>query len=82
MPSSKQFTFDDELVKEEKPITPTCFNCGAVVKEGQKFCTKCGANLQNQDANNTETKILRCPNCNKILTADERFCTNCGTKIK
>ena len=36
MPSSKQFTFDDELVKEEKPITPTCFNCGAIVKEGQK----------------------------------------------
>ena len=82
MPSSKQFTFDDELVKEEKPITPTCFNCGAIVKEGQKFCTKCGANLQNQEVNNTDSKILRCPNCNKVLTADERFCTNCGTKVR
>lgn len=45
-----------------------CPNCNAVIKEGSKFCSSCGAN----------TEQALCPNCNKPCEAGSKFCSKCG----
>lgn len=49
----------------------TCRKCGAILKEGQEFCTQCG------------TSIKRiCTNCGNELKEGELFCPKCGTKYE
>ena len=48
-----------------------CSNCGNKVKEGTKFCSKCGASLSNEsesinNQHNTNLKIP-CPKCSSLL---------------
>src|SRR5262245_12241448 len=47
-----------------------CQNCRAVVREGSKFCVKCGTLLQRT-----------CPSCGHGIAADDRFCAHCGANL-
>lgn len=48
-----------------------CTNCGNTVKEGEKFCNKCGHKLVDE---------ITCVKCGKPLPADTKFCSYCGAK--
>ncbi len=45
-----------------------CTSCGAEYNSPQKFCAKCGANM--------ETK--RCSECGAECAIDQKFCSECG----
>ena len=47
-----------------------CANCGAELREGQKFCHICG-----QAVNKT------CPNCGETIEGTEKFCSYCGYSL-
>ena len=49
-----------------------CNKCGKELKEGAKFCTKCGAAV-----------VLKkiCPKCKAENDLDDMFCFECGTKL-
>lgn len=91
---TERFTFDDQPVVQEpvkpqpvepepQPVVSTCPSCGAIVKPGQKFCTKCGATIQaNTNRNPAPQPMSNCPKCGKPLDPNDRFCTACGTKIR
>ena len=66
-----------------------CSNCGAEMPAGTKFCTKCGHDLRQSQANATESaapasgaaEALKCPNCGTPYEAGTKFCTTCGTAL-
>ena len=58
----------------------TCGNCGAVLKEGKKFCTECGARVVSRSPL-VATHAASCSQCGTPLKEGQRFCTNCGTQI-
>lgn len=47
-----------------------CPKCGLDNREGRKFCSKCGAKLENV-----------CPECGFRNDPDDAFCGGCGTKL-
>lgn len=49
-----------------------CASCGAALKAGAKFCSKCGAKV---------IEKRYCGNCGAELDADDRFCGLCGTPV-
>lgn len=72
-----------------------CKNCGALLKEGAKFCQECENPIENPQENvdlKTEEQttdmtesILEdhnfCPNCGKELNNAHTFCDNCGFNL-
>ncbi len=50
-----------------------CPECGAVVRDEDKFCWNCGAKL---------VFIYECPNCGAEVSSEDKFCRNCGYKLK
>ena len=62
-----------------------CENCGNEVREGAKFCSKCGSNILQQEDhsgkhNVHETKTeKRCVNCGNVLREESKFCPKCGS---
>ncbi len=58
---------------QENPF-PTCSNCGAVLQEGQGFCTQCGQKILAEQPRT-------CSNCGAVLQEGQGFCTQCGQKI-
>lgn len=50
----------------------TCEQCGAPMKAGQQFCSKCGSTA----------KSTSCPSCGKKMHASDLFCSSCGTKVE
>lgn len=58
-----------------------CNRCGSTIKEGLKFCTKCGAELDlTQTTEIVDIEKRYCTNCGKLVE-NGSFCTNCGAKI-
>ncbi|MDE3191439.1 MAG: AAA family ATPase [Acidobacteriota bacterium] len=47
-----------------------CTSCGAANREGQKYCTSCGASL-----------AAACPACGAPYRPGQRFCGECGTSL-
>lgn len=65
-------------------IKNVCKNCGADLKEGARFCIKCGTKVDesaNTVTQNPAPQKRHCINCGKELSDTARFCTGCGTKI-
>ena len=51
-----------------------CPNCGARLKDEQRFCPNCGTPRQ-------ENRKNICMNCGAELRDGQDFCTNCGQKV-
>lgn len=49
-----------------------CPHCEAPVQAGQRFCSKCGSEV------NTEL----CPSCGRKIQAGDLFCSSCGNKLQ
>lgn len=60
-----------------------CFKCGAELKEGQKFCTKCGTPVSaNPHTAAKEADVPAvCPNCGSPVKPGQKFCTKCGASL-
>ena len=61
-----------ESFQESPQAERQCYNCGAKVREGAKFCEQCGQPIQ---------KIAECPNCGQKVGAG-KYCPMCGMRIK
>ena len=49
----------------------TCASCGAENPAGARFCSACGAPLQQT-----------CPSCGTEQSANAAFCSSCGTALR
>lgn len=62
-----------------------CSKCGNEMKEGQKFCMKCGApasaNPQSQTASKQMDAPAVCSKCGNPLKPGQKFCMKCGTPV-
>ena len=52
-----------------------CPQCSNELKEGAKFCTKCGHKL-------ALPPPIPCPHCQNLLSPTAKFCTKCGTNLQ
>ena len=61
-----------------------CVKCGNELKDGQKFCMKCGtpvsANLQTAATKQVDTPAV-CAKCGNPLLPGKKFCMKCGTPV-
>ena len=51
-----------------------CNNCGNKIQPGEKFCTKCGANLNHSQS-------LNCEQCGAPIVKGTNFCNVCGSPV-
>lgn len=61
-----------------------CSKCGSELKEGQKFCTKCGTPVSvnpQPTATKQADSSLVCVKCGSPLKSGQKFCTKCGTPV-
>ena len=54
----------------------TCSVCGARIKKGIKFCTKCGAEIVSKSEDSF------CPECGEKITGNGKYCFHCGYNLK
>lgn len=52
-----------------------CKECGAVLDDSMKFCTECGAKLEN------EANAHVCPHCGASIREGASFCVECGGQL-
>lgn len=57
-----------------------CPKCGSELREGAKFCGKCGTAIQPQPA--VVKSSLTCPVCGKEIRSGARFCSSCGADLQ
>ena len=71
-----------EEVHIPEVTVPTCVKCGAVLEEGQKFCTVCGTKVGEEPAAPVQhMQSLTCRSCGPALKEGQKFCTKCGTPV-
>lgn len=58
-----------------------CPKCNAELREGAKFCTKCGEKIVQQCEQKTEQQPV-CVKCGAPLKTGAKFCTKCGAKVQ
>ena len=62
-----------------------CPSCKKEIRDGLKFCNKCGAKIESaepvSEKTESESKVI-CPNCGKELKPGQKFCNGCDTKIE
>ena len=72
------------MISEEKStIKAKCSKCGSELKEGQKFCMKCGTPVSTnpqQPAAKQMTAAV-CSKCGNPLKPGQKFCMKCGTPV-
>lgn len=58
-----------------------CVKCGSELKEGQKFCMKCGTPVNANPSTITKQMDggVTCSQCGSPLKPGQKFCTKCGT---
>lgn len=54
------------------PSKVVCSKCGALNKNGSKFCISCGEKIK---------QTVLCPNCGVECPQSAKFCPNCGCKV-
>lgn len=65
-----------------------CRNCGIQMKEESKFCSECGASVEQIDwdsksrENVFDGEIHKCPNCGERLNSFEMICISCGYELR
>lgn len=59
-----------------------CNVCDASLSINDRFCSKCGAEQDIEEHEDTNSKFDTCPYCNEKLDKDAAFCTSCGTKLE
>ena len=71
-----------EEVHIPEVTVPTCVKCGAILEEGQKFCTVCGTKVGEEPAAPVQhMQSLTCRSCGAALEEGQKFCTKCGTPV-
>ena len=67
---------NDFYAKEEKPNFGSnfCNNCGNKIQPNEKFCTKCGADLNQAESSN-------CEQCGAPIVKGTNFCNSCGAPV-
>ena len=71
-----------EEVHIPEVTVPTCVKCGAVLEEGQKFCTVCGTKVGEEPAAPVQhMQSLTCRSRGAALEEGQKFCTKCGTPV-
>lgn len=61
-----------------------CPKCGNEMKEGQKFCTKCGTPVSvnsKSTVNKQPATVVVCSKCGNQMKPNQKFCTKCGTPV-
>ena len=61
-----------------------CARCGQALRDGVKFCEKCGAKVREyapESAVSTEKERL-CGNCGCAVTGNSNTCKWCGADVK
>lgn len=62
-----------------------CPSCKKEIRDGLKFCNKCGAKIESaepvSEKTESESKVI-CPNCGKELKPGQKFCNGCGAKLE
>lgn len=56
-----------------------CPECGTELKEGDKFCSSCGATVEHIEE--AEVGKRFCPKCGVELVEGVEFCSSCGARI-
>ena len=51
-----------------------CSNCGNKLQPNEKFCVKCGKEIEESDN-------IQCEQCGAILAKDAKFCNSCGASV-
>ncbi|MBR5533937.1 MAG: zinc ribbon domain-containing protein [Ruminiclostridium sp.] len=66
----------------KRPPVPTCANCGAELSETARFCSDCGAKVEEPEIEVVEAEAVPpCTNCGAELEPEATFCDQCGTKV-
>lgn len=62
-----------------------CHVCGTSLSVEDRYCSKCGAEQEIADENESiqdKTDDTTCPYCDAKLDKNATFCTSCGTKLE
>jgi ribosomal protein L40E len=67
---------------DKNTSAPTCVSCGAELAETARFCSDCGAKVEEPSIEVVEADIVPpCSNCGAELEPEATFCNQCGTKV-
>jgi DNA-directed RNA polymerase subunit M/transcription elongation factor TFIIS len=67
----------EEYEEDERELPESDLNCpacGAMVFEGEKLCTECGEEF--------EEEVYKCPSCKSEIGVDTKVCEHCGHKFE
>ena len=78
----------DQNISTNKVVTTKkCMSCGAVNKEINKFCIKCGKQVSSESVQSTEVPKIEifgkkhCNHCEALNKEENKFCVKCGKEI-
>ena len=60
----------------------TCPKCGVEAKENDKFCSQCGAALEEPQGEIIEAQPQFCPKCGSGIAKGDKYCRTCASKLE